>query len=698
MTTSRMGVALGLFAFGLFGLLPAAAAQPPDISGSWHGPEWGDVELTPSGTETYAGSYTDTFGKRPGEIRLTWSLVERRFHGTWREASDRFGELSVRRAGEEIRGAFTTDARSKINPSTPRLADLTWTRKQGAAAKSTPPPPAPTEATFCPVVEWVLPQGVPCREQYFQFRSGKVFVVGNGPGTSEAEAAIDERRIDDAGGVDMTAGSSAELIHITGRGCFFTRDVNELKWEKITAEQVLHAIRRAGFVEGAVTPRKNELPIAYLFKTAGGDTGIIEVLGAADGGGAGRGMKFRYKLVQGTGTTTAARAAPSPLVFGPESQGLQAALEVTPGEPIKLRIHVRNVSDRDISLNGTGYRQEDECLLSDAQGRPVPVTRVTHDIRMGMKGGFFAPGQVAVFESAGLSLQGVDKASAAAGYVAQVEPGRYTVRVRLRLPGDDIPFAADAGVWRGELETGPAPIEVQSPSPHTPTSVADSPFSAILGPAIERTVNDLETTHENCALSFDSGKLLSVPSHFTLDTFTRPATETAVAWARDNQVDAVAFITTVSNKVVKCGLYGPGLVIIRANNKQWDPDSVSPRELKEAFDQAMKEWGFIPQIAELSCDADFPTSFMILDTRTHRRGVLQITGVADNPRGVKIRYRLVEGAPVKKGHAGGDFRRKLTVGVDVFIARSIDRRFRSADGIDRQPVSEAFRFTTLMLP
>ena len=42
--------------------------------------------------------------------------------------------------------------------------------------------------------------------------------------------------------------------------------------------------------------------------------------------------------------------------------------------------------------------------------------------------------------------------------------------------------------------------------------------------------------------------------------------------------------------------------------------------------------------------ADFPANYMILDTRTHRRGVLQIMGVADNPRGVKIRYRLVEGA------------------------------------------------------
>src|SRR4029077_914035 len=90
--------------------------------------------------------------------------------------------------------------------------------------------PATVDAkpTFGPVMERVLPSGVPCREQYFQFRSGEVFVVGNGPGTSKEEAAYDEKKIDDAGGVDMSAGSSEDQIHIAGRGCIFTRDVEEL--------------------------------------------------------------------------------------------------------------------------------------------------------------------------------------------------------------------------------------------------------------------------------------------------------------------------------------------------------------------------------------------------------------------------------------------------------------------------------------
>jgi len=55
----------------------------------------------------YTGTYSDTFGKQPGEIQLKWSRIERRFNGTWREGQDRFGELSIRLVNNELRGALT---------------------------------------------------------------------------------------------------------------------------------------------------------------------------------------------------------------------------------------------------------------------------------------------------------------------------------------------------------------------------------------------------------------------------------------------------------------------------------------------------------------------------------------------------------------------------------------------------------------
>jgi hypothetical protein len=211
-----------------------------------------------------------------------------------------------------------------------------------------------------------------------------------------------------------------------------------------------------------------------------------------------------------------------------------------------------------------------------------------------------------------------------------------------------VPFVAGERDWKGELETAPVTIEVKDPSTQPIERVADSIRSSVLGPVVERVVNDRQMTSENCALSFDSGKLLPVPANITPDTLMNPqAQPVAIAWARDNQVDAVAFVNIDAGKIVKCGLLCPGLVVLQATSEGWIWDSSSPQDLKRYFDEAMHEWKELPHIAEVTSDGKFPANYMILDTRTHRRGVLQITGLADHPRGVKIRYRLVEGAPVK---------------------------------------------------
>ena len=293
--------------------------------------------------------------------------------------------------------AFNDDAQISP-PGSYRVADL------GAKV------PADAKPAFGPVMERVLPNGVPCRQLYFQFRSGEIFIVGNGPGTSAAEAAYDEKKIDDAGGVDMSSAGGEEGIQIVGRGCIFTRDAQDLKWDTYTAEQVVEQMKYVSFVEGVVEPRKKDFPITYLFKTARGELGIMEVLGVVNDqrdGWVEKGMKFRYKLVEGGGT----KVAPTPpsLVFGPETRGLQAALEVTPGEPFKLRFHIRNVSDTGISIEGAQHRQADDCILEDARGQRVEVVNARRDIKTAMKGGYFIKGQIAVLESAGLSFLPVDK-------------------------------------------------------------------------------------------------------------------------------------------------------------------------------------------------------------------------------------------------------------------------------------------------
>jgi serine/threonine-protein kinase len=134
---------------------------PPDIAGKWQGKDWGQVVLTQTAPGQYTGTYTDTVGKEkePGKIDLKWSRIERRFNGAWREGDDRFGDLFVRLVDNEIRGALTIDPKSKINPATPRLADLVWRRTDERAGNVLKPVPSPGGANAPTAMD--LLRGVP---------------------------------------------------------------------------------------------------------------------------------------------------------------------------------------------------------------------------------------------------------------------------------------------------------------------------------------------------------------------------------------------------------------------------------------------------------------------------------------------------------------------------------------------------------
>lgn len=148
---TRAAVTAVLLGIGGIIAFIAGTSEPSDISGQWTGDDWGTVTLKQTASAEYEGTYTDTLGKEAGKIELKWSRIERQYTGDWSEGKSRFGKISVRQAGDEIRGAWTTDRKSQINPGTPGLAPLTWTRPKAQAAAA-----GPLGWTLTPVISFEL--------------------------------------------------------------------------------------------------------------------------------------------------------------------------------------------------------------------------------------------------------------------------------------------------------------------------------------------------------------------------------------------------------------------------------------------------------------------------------------------------------------------------------------------------------------
>jgi WD40 repeat protein len=336
--TTRKGIIamLGTLTVVLLGAALWQASEPPDITGDWTGENWGRVVLKKGTGDEYTGRYGDSSGKAPGELQLKWSRIERRFNGSWREGADQFGNLSVRLVGDEIRGARTNDANSDLHPTAPRLGELSWTRAPAAVARKA----QVSKPTFGQARESVLPYGVPCMQQFFQFRSGEVLVVGRGPATTEDEFDEDWKKVEEAGGADISLGSNWG-IQLVGEGCIFTQDVEGLQWDIFTAEKVVKTMNRVNFSFGVMEPAVKDLPVTYLFKTARGEVGIMQILGIVEdergitgSGDKGHGMKFRYKLVEADGETSVKRAKAASI---PAAENPNAEPSVPSGPPVRLR-------------------------------------------------------------------------------------------------------------------------------------------------------------------------------------------------------------------------------------------------------------------------------------------------------------------------------------------------------------------------
>lgn len=209
------------------------------------------------------------------------------------------------------------------------------------------------------------------------------------------------------------------------------------------------------------------------------------------------------------------------------------------------------------------------------------------------------------------------------------EAGRGTALEKARAEGEvAIAEAALRAVVAGN------PIE-PARTPTDPASV-----TATFSPVTERVLNSPLVTLENTALNLETGDLLAIPMSLNPMSLIAPIPPPQVLeWARNHQADVFAFLKVNEGKVETCGLLGPNLLAPPVDNEAWE--EMTPAQVAQQVRGRLHQWGFIPLVAQMTAEETFPRTWLF-QTRSGRTGMLQVTGAAENPRGVKMRYKLVQ--------------------------------------------------------
>jgi serine/threonine-protein kinase len=292
-----------IFAALAAGAVAVATADPPDIAGVWQGEGWNKVILKQTESGEYTGTYADAFGKQPGTIELKWSRIERQYTGTWTEGQGRFGDISVQLVDNEIRGAYTTSRKSRVNPATPKLAPLAW--------KKVPENPVGAVAQtlkFGNVKELDLNH-----QSLVSLRSGKLLSLPD-----NLESPRDEidwarlHRVDLIVAKDKDGSWSLNTFPLVSIG-----DLTVEHWQAVTQEELDVALRlgtnklevgkcNPGEIDETVRyglPPKITSPLTFAIGLSDGTKGILQV----KGGDADK-ISIRYKLLE---QAEAASSAPA---------------------------------------------------------------------------------------------------------------------------------------------------------------------------------------------------------------------------------------------------------------------------------------------------------------------------------------------------------------------------------------------------
>ncbi len=357
------------------------------------------------------------------------------------------------------------------------------------------------------------------------------------------------------------------------------------QWEKITNIQALDTIRRnvssRGVTIGAVVTQSG-LPHTFLFKTVVGKIGILQITGFTKNP---RGVKIRYKLVQSSVTTASPVSLPPAAgqnsSFDSFVQRVRQELSRASVRFDMLHISVVNADNFIVSFSGLEAHG-----VSNGKDAWLPTVGA-----LAAQRGFFG----GKWDFKGLN---------------QLAVVRFTV--------------ADLDLEK-LLETNLAEA-----MPAAPAAAPNLSF----GPVVERILTG-DPSLPPTFLNLHDGDLVFTPEKSRI-----MSSKMFADWWQSSSADFLALVMEQKHLLVT--LENGGAKFTQIPGDKWD--SATAAELADSLQkgvplQSVGEGGIVSYV--LPEPVVLPATFAVA-SRKGEVGILQITGFTENPRGVKIRYKLVQ--------------------------------------------------------
>jgi serine/threonine protein kinase len=181
-------------------------------------------------------------------------------------------------------------------------------------------------------------------------------------------------------------------------------------------------------------------------------------------------------------------------------------------------------------------------------------------------------------------------------------------------------------IWGQEIVLSNVPLSRQDLYGAKPVKTTSVPDKLSFGPVVERVVAMDTNWIGDALLDLDSGNLIPTPA-------TKDAAD-GIVYMLKSGVTVGFDLEKQETTLLGMG----GTVLVDAQLQSWN--NMSAAEVEQRM---MREHGR-PGLSMSGAGHGLPPMTLLFKTANNRVGLLQITGFTDNPRGVMIRYKLVQSA------------------------------------------------------